>query len=69
MRSELSSDILRNKTMVTKTKITKTQIQAAWEEASPIKGKNPKIWRRDENGTIIKFSEFNKDSKFAWEIK
>ena len=56
--------------MATKTKSpTKAQIMKIWQEAKPIKGRDPKLWRKDENGTVMKFSELNSTGNYAWEIK
>ena len=54
--------------MATKKKATKAEILAAWQEAKPIKGKNPKIWRKDEEGNLIRFSDYEKSSQYSWEI-
>ena len=56
--------------MATKTKKpTKTQILEIWQEAKPVRGRNPKVWRKDDNGTVMKFSEYGGTGKYAWEIK
>ena len=42
---------------------------AVWSKATPIKGKNPKIWRLDAAGKIIKRSDLRSVySSYAWNI-
>jgi hypothetical protein len=56
--------------MATKTKkLNKTQLMEFWQEAQPIKGKNPDMWRKDENGTIMRFADYEGTGKYAWQIK
>ena len=58
--------------MATKTKKkkpTKEQLLAIWQEAQPIKGKDPKVWRKDDQGTVIKFADYEGTSKFSWQIQ
>lgn len=56
--------------MATKTKKASTQeILAIWQEAKPIKGKNPKMWRKDSEGNLIKFTEYETENKYSWEAK
>ncbi|MDD9899265.1 MAG: hypothetical protein OXU45_09750 [Candidatus Melainabacteria bacterium] len=55
--------------MATKTKKpTKQQILEAWQEAKPIKGKNPQVWRKDSDGNLIRFKDFDTSGPYAWEI-
>lgn len=55
--------------MVVKTKkYTKQEILDVWQEGQIIKGKNPKLWRKDDSGTVIKFTDYEKSTKFAWQI-
>lgn len=40
-----------------------------WEKAYPLPGFDPNIYRIDEYGDIIKYSDHgNRDSEFGWEI-
>lgn len=55
--------------MVIKTKkYNSKQVLKIWEEAQIIKGKDPKQWRKDESGAVIKYTDYEKNTKFAWQI-
>jgi hypothetical protein len=54
--------------MVTKIEATEQEILEAWLEAKPIKGKNPEMWREDEDGNMIRFTDYEKSTKFSWQI-
>ncbi|MBT6843836.1 MAG: hypothetical protein HOA17_08590 [Candidatus Melainabacteria bacterium] len=47
---------------------SKQELIDAWQEAKPIKGKNPTQWRKDSEGNIIRFADYDGSGKFAWEI-
>jgi hypothetical protein len=38
----------------------------AWERAATIRGKNPRSWRRDDNGNRIRYGSFETRGKYAW---
>lgn len=47
----------------------KGKILKVWNKAKVIRGKNPKIYRKDQCGRLIVFSQYgNRYSKFGWEI-
>jgi 5-methylcytosine-specific restriction endonuclease McrA len=47
---------------------TKKQINYAWENAKPIQGKNPDVWRRDIYGNTIRRASFGTQGQYGWEV-
>ncbi len=47
---------------------TKKQIQDTWEEAKPIRGKNPNVWRKDKCDNKIRFGSYGTIGEYGWEI-
>ena len=43
------------------------QKQTAWENAKPIKGKNPDVYRKDTYGNVIYKPSYGKQSDMGWE--
>lgn len=43
-------------------------IDTAWGQASSIRGENPDVWRKDENGNIIRRGSYGTLGGFGWEI-
>ena len=44
-------------------------INAVWMKGTTIPEYDSRVWRRDEFGSAIKFSEYgNRESDFGWEI-
>jgi hypothetical protein len=41
----------------------------AWERATPIRGKNPDAWRRDQRGNRIRYGSFGTRGKYAWTLE
>jgi hypothetical protein len=41
----------------------------AWEHAAPIRGKNPRAWRRDGRGNRIRYGSFETYGKYAWTVQ
>ncbi len=42
---------------------------AVWEKGHKIPGYDPQVWRRDDLGNAIKWSEYgNRDSDHGWEV-
>ena len=44
------------------------QKQTAWENAKPIKGKNPDVYRKDTYGNVIYKPSYGKQSDMGWEV-
>ena len=41
---------------------------AVWAKGSPIPGYDPNVWRRDEYGNAMRYSDYgNRASDFGWE--
>ena len=49
-------------------KYSKTTIRKIWEKAKPTRGKNPDVWRKDEEGNVIRFGSYGAKGKYGWEI-
>ena len=47
---------------------TKKQIEDAWQEANPIRGKNPETWRKDDFGNKIRHGSYGTVGDYGWEI-
>lgn len=47
---------------------TKKQQEAAWQNAKPIKGRNPDVYRKDNYGNTIYKSSYGKQSDMGWEV-
>ena len=43
-------------------------VQKVWETAKPIKGKDPKEFRRDAAGVVIRWSLYGKQVPGGWQI-
>jgi 5-methylcytosine-specific restriction endonuclease McrA len=43
-------------------------IEDNWDKASPIRGKNPDTWRRDEEGNVIRWGSYGTTGEYGWEI-
>lgn len=39
-----------------------------WENASPVKGKNPNLYRKDSEGNEIFYQSYGKTSAKGWEL-
>ena len=47
---------------------TKKQINHAWENAKPIRGKKPETWRRDLEGNKIRSGSYGTTGEYGWEV-
>ena len=43
-------------------------IEDNWEKANEIRGRNPNVWRRDEEGNIIRWGSYGTMGEYGWEI-
>ncbi|WP_462137988.1 HNH endonuclease [Candidatus Mycalebacterium sp.] len=48
--------------------VTKNQKSKVWSKAKKIKGKNPKLYRKDSYGKTIYKSSYGKSSSMGWEV-
>ena len=48
--------------------VTKKQREQAWEDAKPIPGKNPNLFRRDEEGNEIYKPAYGTNGEKGWEV-
>jgi len=46
----------------------KSQKNQAWEKAKRIRGKNPKVWRKDKYGNKIKYGSYGTKGEYGWEL-
>ena len=47
---------------------SKKNIEAAWEKARPIRGKNPDVWRKDPAGSTIRKPSYGTQGEYGWEL-
>ena len=47
---------------------SQTKIDKTWEKATPIKGKNPEVYRKDVEGNIIRKPSYGTKGEYGWEI-
>ena len=47
---------------------SKKVIEDNWEKASEIRGRNPDVWRRDEEGNIMRWGSYGTVGEYGWEI-
>ncbi len=43
-------------------------IEDNWEKADTIRGRNPDVWRRDEEGNTIRWGSYGTMGEYGWEI-
>jgi 5-methylcytosine-specific restriction endonuclease McrA len=48
--------------------VTKKDVEAAWEKAKPIKGRDPDVWRRDAEGNRIRHASYGTQGEYGWEV-
>lgn len=48
--------------------LRKSDIEWVWERANPVRGKNPNLYRRDEEGNVIYKPAFGSEGKMGWEV-
>jgi hypothetical protein len=44
------------------------EIDAAWERAATIRGRDPHMWRRDELGNEIRYGSYGTKGEYGWGI-
>jgi len=48
---------------------TEARKLAVWNKGKPIFQNDPSIWRRDDHGNMIRYSDYgDRNSKYGWEI-
>ena len=47
---------------------SKKQIEQTWEKGTPIRGKNPDVWRKDSEGNTIRKASYGTQGEYGWEI-
>jgi hypothetical protein len=48
---------------------TDSEIALAWEKATIVANNNPAVWRKDQCGAWIRFSDYgNRSSHYGWEV-
>lgn len=48
--------------------VTKDDVEWVWDKASNARGKEPKLYRRDEQGNIMYKPSYGKTSEMGWEV-
>lgn len=39
-----------------------------WTRATPIRGKNPSIWRQDAAGNPIRYNSYGTEGQYSWQV-
>jgi hypothetical protein len=47
---------------------SKKVVQAAWEKAASVRGRDPATWRRDEEGNLIRAASYGTQGEYGWEV-
>ncbi|MCP4608754.1 MAG: HNH endonuclease [Planctomycetes bacterium] len=47
---------------------SKKQIDAVWDKAKKIRGKDPTLYRKDPYGNAMNYNSYGKSSKMGWEV-
>ena len=47
---------------------SKKVIETVWEKATPIRGKDEDVWRRDLEGNKIRWGSYGTQGEYGWEI-
>ena len=48
--------------------VSKRQRETAWKNASPIRGRNPNLWRKDSEGHRIYKPAYGTQGSYGWEV-
>jgi len=46
----------------------KKVIEKVWEKATPIRGRDEDVWRRDSEGNKIRWGSYGTQGDYGWEI-
>ncbi len=47
---------------------SKKVIEKVWEKATPIRGKDEDVWRRDSEGNKIRRGSYGTEGEYGWEV-
>jgi 5-methylcytosine-specific restriction endonuclease McrA len=47
---------------------TQKQINHAWDKATPIRGQNPDVYRKDSYGNKIRKPSYGTQGEYGWEV-
>jgi len=47
---------------------SKKVIEQVWEKANPIRGRDEDVWRRDDEGNVIRHGSYGTVGEYGWEI-
>ena len=47
---------------------SKKIIDQVWDKGTPVRGKNPEVWRKDPEGNPIRKPSYGTVGQFGWEI-
>ena len=47
---------------------TEKQREIAWDKASPIRRRNPNLWRKDPQGNRIYKPAYGTEGQYGWEV-
>lgn len=46
----------------------KSKQATAWEKAAEVRGRSPEVWRRDEEGHLMRWGSYGTQGNFGWEL-
>ena len=47
---------------------SKKTLDKVWDKGTPVRGKNPEVYRRDANGNVIYKPSHGKQGPMSWEV-
>ncbi len=48
--------------------VSKKDVQAAWEKAKTVRGRDPDVWRKDVEGNRIRHGSYGTTGEYGWEV-
>jgi len=48
--------------------VSKKDVEAVWEKAKPVRGKDPDVWRKDVEGNRIRHASYGTQGEYGWHI-
>ena len=47
---------------------SQTLVDRVWEKATPIRGRNPDVYRQDAEGNVIRKPSYGTQGEYGWQI-
>jgi len=48
--------------------VTKKDVEAVWDKAQTVRGKDPEVWRKDAEGNRIRHGSYGTHGEYGWHI-